>query len=57
MKDTVSDPLYDLVEKRAAILGFLNYPEEYQALFSRIYPEGRASSGDYNLNRVNIHAD
>ncbi len=58
VKDTVSDPLYDLVEKRAAILGFLNYPEEYQALFSRIYPEGTmASSGDYNLNRVNIHAD
>jgi glucose-6-phosphate isomerase len=35
--DTVTDPLYDLVERQAPVLGFLNNPEKYQALFSRIY--------------------
>jgi glucose-6-phosphate isomerase, archaeal len=35
--DTVTDPLYDLVEQRAPILRFLNHPERYEALFSRIY--------------------
>lgn len=58
VKDTVSDPLYDLVEKRAAVLGFLNHPEECQAPFSMISPgDSIASTCNYNLNRVNIHAD
>jgi glucose-6-phosphate isomerase len=35
--DTVTDPLYDLVEQQAPVLGFLNNPEKYLALFSRIY--------------------
>jgi glucose-6-phosphate isomerase, archaeal len=38
MKETVTDPLYDLVEQRAPVLGFLNHPEEYRALFSGTYP-------------------
>jgi glucose-6-phosphate isomerase len=38
VKDTVTDPLYDLVEQRAEVLGFLNYPERYLELFSRSYP-------------------
>lgn len=35
--DAVTDPLYDLVEQQAPILGFLNNPERYEALFSHIY--------------------
>jgi glucose-6-phosphate isomerase, archaeal len=35
--DTINDPLYDLVEQQAPVLGFLNHPEKYRALFSRIY--------------------
>jgi glucose-6-phosphate isomerase, archaeal len=35
--DTVTDPLYDLVEQQAPVLGVLNNPEKYQTLFSRIY--------------------
>lgn len=35
--DTVTDPLYNLVEQRAPVLRFLNNPERYDALFSRIY--------------------
>jgi glucose-6-phosphate isomerase len=38
VKDTVTDSLYDLVEQRAEVLGFLNYPERYLELFSRSYP-------------------
>jgi glucose-6-phosphate isomerase len=37
VKDTVTEPLYDLVEQRAEVLGFLNHPERYLALFSRSY--------------------
>jgi hypothetical protein len=35
--DTVTDPLYDLVEQQAPVLRVLNNPERYEALFSRIY--------------------
>jgi glucose-6-phosphate isomerase, archaeal len=35
--DTVTDPLYNLVEQRAPVLRVLNNPERYEALFSRIY--------------------
>jgi len=38
VKDTVTDPLYDLVEQREEILGFLNHPERYLTHFSRAYP-------------------
>jgi glucose-6-phosphate isomerase len=38
VRDTVTDPLYDLVEQRAEVLGFLNYPERYPEIFSRLYP-------------------
>jgi len=58
MNDMVTDPLYDFVEQRAPVLGFLNHPEKYQALFSKTYPEGTSVSAcSYNLNRVDIHAD
>jgi len=35
--DTVTDPLYDLVEQQSPVLRVLNNPERYEALFSRIY--------------------
>jgi len=36
--DVISDPLYDLIEQRAPVLEFLNYPEKYEALFEDLYP-------------------
>ncbi len=35
---TITDPLYDLVGKRAPVLDLLNYPEKYEALFGDLYP-------------------
>lgn len=37
-EDTITGPLYELVEQRAPVLGFLNHPEDYPALFSWIFP-------------------
>jgi glucose-6-phosphate isomerase, archaeal len=34
----LADPLYNLVMDRAPILDFLNYPEQYEALFRNLYP-------------------
>jgi len=54
----VTDSIYDLVEQRAPVLGFLNHPEKYPALFSKTLPEATsASANTHNLNRVDIHAD
>lgn len=33
VNETFNAPLYGLVEQRAAVLGFLNHPEEYRHLF------------------------
>lgn len=38
LADTITDPLYRLIMKRAPILDFLNYPEQYEALFRDLYP-------------------
>jgi glucose-6-phosphate isomerase len=34
---TITDPLYDLITRRAPILGFLNHPDQYDALFCDLY--------------------
>jgi glucose-6-phosphate isomerase, archaeal len=34
----MNDPLYQLIRDRAPVLGFLNFPEEYKALFRDLYP-------------------
>jgi glucose-6-phosphate isomerase len=36
--DAIPDPLYDLVEKRAPVLEFLNHPEKFESLFRGLYP-------------------
>jgi glucose-6-phosphate isomerase len=38
VRNTVPDSLYDLIEKRAPVLEFLNYPEKYGSLFQGLYP-------------------
>jgi len=38
VKNTITDPLYDLIEKRAPALEFLNYPEKSGSLFRELYP-------------------
>lgn len=38
LSDTIPDPLYNLIEQRASILDFLNYPERYESLFRDLYP-------------------
>jgi glucose-6-phosphate isomerase, archaeal len=38
VRNTIADPLYDLIEKQAPILEFLNYPEKYESLFRELYP-------------------
>lgn len=37
VKDTISDPLYNLIEKRAPVLEFLNRPEKFEPLFRELY--------------------
>jgi len=37
LKDAIPDPLYNLIENRAPILGFLNYPEKFESLFQGLY--------------------
>jgi len=57
MKEMISAPLYELVEKRAEVLGLLNHPEEYLIRFSSIFQENPpAPSRIYGSNRVDIHA-
>jgi glucose-6-phosphate isomerase len=34
---TINAPLYDLIEQRAPVLGFLNTPEKYGSLFRDLY--------------------
>ena len=36
--NTITAPLYDLIEKRAPVLEFLNYPEKYESLFRVLCP-------------------
>lgn len=38
VKDTIPDPLYDLIEQRAPVLEFLNNPEKFEPLFRELYP-------------------
>lgn len=38
LADTITDPLYRLIVKRAPILDFLNFPEKYEELFRDLYP-------------------
>jgi glucose-6-phosphate isomerase len=38
VRNTITDPLYDLIEKRDPVLEFLNYPEKYASLFRKLYP-------------------
>jgi glucose-6-phosphate isomerase len=37
VRNAITAPLYDLIEKRAPILEFLNYPEKYGSLFKELY--------------------
>ncbi len=36
--DAIPDPLYNLIEKRAPVLEFLNRPEKFESLFRGLYP-------------------
>jgi len=38
MRNTITDPLYGLIEKRDPVLEFLNRPEKYASLFRELYP-------------------
>ena len=38
VRNTITAPLYDLIEKRAPVLEFLNYPERYGSLFRELCP-------------------
>jgi len=38
LSHAIPDPLYDLIQKHAPVLEFLNYPEKYEALFRDLYP-------------------
>jgi glucose-6-phosphate isomerase len=38
VRRTITAPLYDLIEKRAPVLEFLNYPEKYESLFRELCP-------------------
>jgi len=38
MKNAITAPLYDLIEKRASVLDFLNYPEKYASLLQELCP-------------------
>jgi len=38
VKNAITAPLYDLIEKRAPVLDFLNYPEKYASLFQELCP-------------------
>jgi glucose-6-phosphate isomerase len=38
VRNTITAPLYDLIEKRAPVLEFLNYPEKYESLFRALFP-------------------
>jgi glucose-6-phosphate isomerase len=38
VRNTITAPLYDLIEKRAPVLEFLNYPEKYESFFRELYP-------------------
>ncbi|HEX3002393.1 MAG TPA: glucose-6-phosphate isomerase family protein [Methanoregula sp.] len=38
ISDTLTDPLYQLIQNRAPVLDFLNYPEKYETLFCDLYP-------------------
>jgi glucose-6-phosphate isomerase len=38
VKEAISDPLYNLIEKRAPVLEFLNRPEKFESLFRDLYP-------------------
>ena len=38
VRDTITAPLYDLIEKRAPVLEFLNYPEKYESFFRELCP-------------------
>ena len=38
VRNTIADSLYDLIEKRAPVLEFLNYPEKSESLFRELYP-------------------
>jgi glucose-6-phosphate isomerase len=38
VRDTITTPLYDLIEKRAPVLEFLNYPEKYASFFRELCP-------------------
>ena len=37
VKDAIPDPLYNLIENRAPVLEFLNYPEKFESLFQGLY--------------------
>jgi len=37
-RNTITDPLYDLIEKRSPVLEFLNHPEKFGSLFRELYP-------------------
>ncbi|MHB8163982.1 MAG: glucose-6-phosphate isomerase family protein [Methanoregula sp.] len=36
--DAIPDPLYNLIENRAPVLEFLNYPERFELLLQGLYP-------------------
>jgi glucose-6-phosphate isomerase len=38
VRDTITAPLYDLIEKRAPVLEFLYYPEKYASFFRELCP-------------------
>jgi glucose-6-phosphate isomerase len=38
VRNTITAPLYDLIEKRAPVLEFLKYPENYTSLFRELCP-------------------